>query len=204
MITVIDYGMGNIGSVVRAVQLFTDDVMVSNNPSDIKKSDALIMPGDGAFGAAMANLNERGWTEPLKEYIAGGGYFFGICLGFQLLFSSSEEFGKTDGFNIIEGRVVPFPSESLKVPHMGWNSVKLSGSSKFLSGIEDNSYFYFIHSFYPLTENENLILGKAQYGIEFPCIAGGDSFIATQFHPEKSHRNGLRIMENFIKSVGEK
>ncbi|MDR3237515.1 MAG: imidazole glycerol phosphate synthase subunit HisH [Spirochaetia bacterium] len=201
MITVIDYGMGNIRSVVKAFELYTKDVQVSNDPSSIKKSSALILPGDGAFAMAMENLKKLGWAEPLKKYIEDGGYFFGVCLGYQLLFSSSEEFGCSDGLGIIEGHITRFPKNALKVPHMGWNSVKFTGTSAFLDGLPDNSYFYFIHSYYPETASRDCVLGEAEYGINFPCIIGRGKLIATQFHPEKSHRCGLMIVENFVRRV---
>jgi len=199
MITVIDYGMGNIRSVVKAVELFTGDVIVSSDPSSIKNSRALIMPGDGAFGKAMENLRARGWIAPLLEFIERGGFFFGICLGFQLLFESSEEFGFNEGMKIIPGRVVRFRPGALKVPHMGWNNFMLRNKSKFLAGIPDNSYFYFIHSYYPVTGDRSWILGEAEYSCVFPCIVGKNNLIATQFHPEKSHRLGIRIIENFVR-----
>ena len=134
MITVIDYGMGNIRSVVKAVEKYTDRVRVSSDPASIGDSSALIMPGDGAFGMAMKHLDEMGWTGPLKEFIGRGGYFFGICLGFQLLFSSSEEFGFHRGLDIIPGKVVRFSPGALKVPHMGWNSVELQCGNQNSSG----------------------------------------------------------------------
>jgi len=202
MITVIDYGMGNLRSVVKAVELYTDKVRVSSSPDSIKDSDALILPGDGAFAMAMENLANFGWIEPLKEYIENDGFFLGICLGFQLLFSDSKEFGHTKGLDIVPGNVVKFSDESLKVPHMGWNQVKLTGSSQFLEGIPDMSYFYFIHSYYPVLPVTEWQLGAADYGIEFPCIVGRKNLIATQFHPEKSHKTGLRLLENFVKKTG--
>ncbi len=201
MITVIDYGMGNIRSVVKAIERYTDDVIVSQDPASIEKADALIMPGDGAFGRAMENLDKLKWIEPLKQFINGGGYFLGICLGYQLLFSSSEEFGYNNGLDIIKGKVVKFDFTDLKVPHMGWNDVEISGNSRFLDGIENSSYFYFIHTFYPEIEDREWILGEVEYGIRFPCIVGKDNVIATQFHPEKSHNKGLKIIENFVKNV---
>ena len=201
MITVIDYGMGNLRSVVKAIELYTNDVQLSNDPSVIAKSNALVMPGDGAFGQAMENLTSMGWVEPLKEFIAKGGYFMGVCLGYQLLFSSSEEFGQTKGLDIIPGSVVRFPKNELKVPHMGWNSVKFSGKSQFIDGIPDKSYFYFIHSFYPYPEDNSWIVGETDYGVSFPCIVGKGNVIATQFHPEKSHKYGLMIVENFVRKV---
>ena len=201
MITVIDYGMGNLRSVVKAVEKYTDSVRVSGDPDSIRDSDALIMPGDGAFGMAMQHLNELGWIEPLREYIRDNRFFMGICLGFQLLFSSSEEFGSSTGLDIVPGRVVRFDRDDLKVPHMGWNQVDLRGESRFLRGIPSMSYFYFIHSYYPVVESEEWILGEAEYGERFSCIVGKGNVIATQFHPEKSHNAGLKIIENFVEDV---
>jgi glutamine amidotransferase len=201
MITVIDYGMGNLRSVTKAVELYTEEVRVSDDPSSIASSRGLIMPGDGAFGLAMDNLRERGWIEPLLQYIRGGGFFLGICLGFQLLFSSSEEFGEHRGLDIIPGRVVRFRSDDLKIPHMGWNDVDIIGNSRFLEGISSGSYFYFIHSYYPEVSASDCILGMVSYGISFACIVGKGNLIATQFHPEKSHNTGLRIIENFVRTA---
>ncbi|HOO72790.1 MAG TPA: imidazole glycerol phosphate synthase subunit HisH [Spirochaetota bacterium] len=200
MITVIDYGMGNIRSVVKAVELYTPDVRVSDDPATIQTSQAMIMPGDGAFGMAMEHLDKLGWIQPLKEYIAGGGYFLGICLGFQLLFSSSEEFGEHAGLGIVPGRVVRFPHGELKVPHMGWNDVEFHHSSAFLTGIENGNYFYFIHSYFPEEVDRDWIIGEVAYGVNFPCIVGRGNLIATQFHPEKSHSAGLKIVENFVRT----
>jgi len=201
MITVIDYGMGNLRSVVKAVELYTDKVRVSSDPAVIKESDALIMPGDGAFAMAMKHLHEMGWIDPLREFIAGGGLFFGICLGYQLLFSSSEEFGFTKGMDIVPGEVVKFSDADMKVPHMGWNSVSFVSDSPFFRGLENESYFYFIHSFYPEVHDRSWVVGEVSYGKTFPCIVGKGNLIATQFHPEKSHTCGLRIVENFVRAA---
>ncbi len=203
MITVIDYGMGNLRSVVKALELYTDEVQVSKNPDDIAKSTALVMPGDGAFKMAMQNLNDQGWIAPLKNYISNGGLFLGICLGFQLLFTESEEFGNAKGLDIIPGKVVKFKSNDLKIPHMGWNSVEIKQESDFLRNIPDN-YFYFIHSYYPQPEDTSWIIGEAEYGTKFTCIVGKDNLFATQFHPEKSHTAGLKIIENFVTLAGRK
>ena len=200
MITVIDYGMGNLRSVVKAVELYTDQVQVSSDPASIEKSDALIMPGDGAFAMAMENLKNLGWIEPLKKYIARGGDFFGICLGYQLLFSESEEFGHSKGLDIVPGKVVRFNSEAMKVPHMGWNNVTLKEPSPFMETVPDQSYFYFIHSYHPVVTDTSWVVGEVQYGTTFPCIVGKGNLIATQFHPEKSHKIGLKIIENFVRN----
>ncbi len=199
MITVIDYGMGNLRSVVKAIEIYTRDVKIARNVSEIKGAKALIMPGDGAFGAAMENLKSGGWIDPIKEHIASGGYFLGICLGYQLLFSSSEEFGSHEGLNIIPGRVVRFPDGELKVPHMGWNAVQFTRESKFMRGIPNGAHFYFIHTFYPVPESREVILGEAEYGKPFACVIECGNMIATQFHPEKSHSAGLKIIENFVR-----
>ncbi len=199
MITVIDYGMGNLRSVAKAVEKYTTDVRISRDPASIESSKAVIMPGDGAFGMAMKHLHDLGFIEPLKNYISRGGIFLGICLGFQLLFSSSEEFGFHEGLDIIPGRVVKFNVQGLKVPHMGWNQVVLNRDSGFMSGIESGSYFYFIHTYYPVIEDKSWVSGEADYGGLFPCIVSRGNIIATQFHPEKSHKVGLKIIENFVR-----
>jgi glutamine amidotransferase len=197
MITVIDYGMGNLRSVTKAFELYTDKVVISSNPDTIYESDGVVLPGDGAFPQAMENLEKNNWITPLKNYINNNGFFLGICLGYQLLFSGSDEFSYTEGLDIIPGRVVKFPENDLKVPHMGWNQVSLKKQSLFMKGIADLSYFYFIHSYYPEINDTDWIVGTAEYGSIFPCIVGKNNIIASQFHPEKSHVSGLKIIENF-------
>ncbi len=201
MIVVIDYGMGNLRSVTKAFELYTGDVRVSGDPGLLKGAGGVVLPGDGAFIQAMENLERAGWIGPLKEYIASGGYFMGICLGYQLLFTSSEEFGFSTGLDIIPGRVVRFSDKNLKVPHMGWNSVSRTRESRFFNGIPDCNYFYFIHSYYPVLEDESWEIASADYGVRFPCVVGKSNIIATQFHPEKSHDNGLKIIRNFVNEV---
>lgn len=201
MITVVDYGMGNLRSVVKAVEKYTLDVQVTDDPGAVRSSKALVMPGDGAFGMAMENLGRLGWIEVLKEYIQSGGFFLGICLGFQLLFSSSDEFGRHQGLGVIKGHVTRFDDEKNKVPHMGWNIVSLLSNNPLLAGIPDRTHFYFIHSFYPSAADADWIIGEADYGTRFPCIVGKGNCIATQFHPEKSHNAGLRIIQNFVGAV---
>jgi len=200
MITVIDYGMGNLRSVVKAVEKYTSDVRVSSDPASIATSMALIMPGDGAFGHAMENLTQMGWVEPLIDFIKAGGYFFGICLGYQLLFSTSQEFGHHKGLDIIPGAVVRFTTD-LKVPHMGWNQVEFKQYHPVVDGIPQHSYFYFIHTYYPVVNDSSWIIGQTQYAVEFASIVGKGNCIATQFHPEKSHKYGLKMIENFVRMV---
>ncbi|MGQ9843746.1 MAG: imidazole glycerol phosphate synthase subunit HisH [Spirochaetota bacterium] len=198
MITVIDYGMGNLRSVVKAVEKYTSEVRVSSDPSSIATSKALVMPGDGAFGHAMENLTRLGWIKPLIDFIKGGGYFFGICLGYQLLFSTSEEFGHHKGLDIIPGAVVRFTID-LKVPHMGWNQIVFKHYHPVAEGIPQYSYFYFIHTYYPVVHDNSWIIGQTQYAVEFASIVGKGNCIATQFHPEKSHKYGLKMIENFVR-----
>ena len=201
MIVVIDYGMGNLRSVTKAFELFTDDVKISSDPGFLANASGVILPGDGAFAQAMENLERDGWIEPLRQYLASDGYFMGICLGYQLLFSSSDEFGHTKGLDVIPGKVVRFSDNTLKVPHMGWNSASMARESKFFKSIPDGNYFYFIHSFYPVLEDDTWGIATTEYGIKFPCVVGKSNIIATQFHPEKSHNNGLKIIENFVNEV---
>ncbi len=198
MITVIDYGMGNLRSVVKAVEKYTSNVRISSDPGSIATSKALIMPGDGAFGHAMENLTTLGWVEPLVDFIRRGGYFFGICLGYQLLFTNSEEFGYHKGLDIIPGNVVRFTAD-LKVPHMGWNQVVFRQHHPVVDGIPQHSYFYFIHTYYPVVLDSSWIIGQTQYSVEFASIVGKGNVLATQFHPEKSHKYGLRMIENFVR-----
>jgi glutamine amidotransferase len=193
--------MGNLRSVVKAIELYTNDVRVSTDPSSIEDSSAIVLPGDGAFGAAMKNLTERGWIDPIKKHISANRHFLGICLGYQLLFSDSEEFGSTKGLDIIPGSVVRFPHNELKVPHMGWNSIEFARESKFLKGIPSGEYFYFIHTFYPQPADESVVLGTSEYGVKFACIVEKGNLLAAQFHPEKSHNAGLKIIENFVRDA---
>ncbi|NLV67526.1 MAG: imidazole glycerol phosphate synthase subunit HisH [Spirochaetes bacterium] len=201
MIVVVDYGMGNIRSVTKAFELYTDKVVVSADPSSLESAKGVILPGDGAFAMAMENLEKAGWINPLKQYIAEGGCFMGICLGYQLLFSSSEEFGFSKGLDIIPGRVVRFNGDDQKVPHMGWNCVSLTRESVYLRGVPDGSYFYFIHSYYPVLDDQSWEIASAEYGVRFPCMVGRGKVFASQFHPEKSHNNGLKIVQNFVNEV---
>ncbi len=198
MITVIDYGMGNLRSVVKAIEKYTSDVQVSSDPQSIATSKALIMPGDGAFGQAMENLHALGWVQPLIDFITQGGFFFGICLGYQLLFSTSQEFGFHKGLDIIPGDVVRFTGD-IKVPHMGWNQVGFKKHHPVIEGIPQHSYFYFIHTYYPVVHDSSWVIGQTEYSVCFPSIVGKGNCIATQFHPEKSHRYGLQMIENFVR-----
>lgn len=202
MIYVLDYGLGNLRSVVKAFELYTDNVVLTDDPSCIKKADAVVLPGDGAFGKAMENLTNGGFVGPLLEFINNGRPLMGICVGFQILFDSSVEFGFHKGLGVVPGKIVKFNEVNKKVPHMGWNDVTFTKQGKYLVDIPQNSYFYFIHTYYPVIEDESYSAGICAYQDEsFTCIIEKDNLVGTQFHPEKSHKWGLKIVENFVKKV---
>ncbi|MBI4398773.1 MAG: imidazole glycerol phosphate synthase subunit HisH [Candidatus Omnitrophica bacterium] len=204
MIAIIDYGMGNLRSVSKALEKFGAEVTVTQDAQILGQADKIILPGVGAFGDALCELRKRNLIKPIRENISKGKPFLGICLGLQLLFTSSEENPGVPGLNIFRGTVVKFPSGSgehtLKVPHMGWNLVSLREKNPggLLQGIKNDSYFYFVHSYFALPENPELIMGSSEYGTMFPAIIGKENVWATQFHPEKSQEEGLKILANFV------
>ena len=202
MITVVDYGMGNLRSVQKALELFCPNVKISSSPQDILASDKLVLPGVGAFDKAMEELKERNLAEAIVKFIEKGRPFLGVCLGLQLLFSESEEGGKAKGLDVLKGSVKKFKeTKGLKIPHMGWNNIKLkikNKKSKILDGIEDGSYMYFVHSYYVEPEDKGIILCQTKYGDIFTSGVHKDNIYAFQFHPEKSQACGLKIVENFV------
>ena len=202
MITVVDYGMGNLRSVQKALELFYPDVKISSSPQGILASDKLVLPGVGAFDKAMEELKERNLAEAIVKFIEKGRPFLGVCLGLQLLFSESEEGGKAKGLDVLKGSVKKFKeTKGLKIPHMGWNNIKLkikNKKSKILDGIEDGSYMYFVHSYYVEPEDKGIILCQTKYGDIFTSGVHKDNIYAFQFHPEKSQACGLKIVENFV------
>ena len=198
---VVDYGMGNLRSVAKAVEKSGYTVKVSGEYLDIKKAKKIILPGVGAFGKAMENLKRQGILDVIKEKLKEGTPYLGICLGLQLLFEWSEE-GNVKGMGVIKGVVKRFPNlPSLKIPHMGWNQVKLrmEGENLF-DGIPDNSYFYFTHSYYVIPVEKEIIATTTFYGVEFVSSIKKGNLFACQFHPEKSGKIGLKLLENFLKS----
>ncbi|MFA5411709.1 MAG: imidazole glycerol phosphate synthase subunit HisH [Candidatus Omnitrophota bacterium] len=199
MIAIIDYGMGNIHSVGKALELFGAKVKVTNNPKEIAACRKIVLPGVGAFGDAMAELDNRKLSVLIKDEVKKKKPFLGICLGMQLLFEKSEEAPKRKGLGIIKGEVKRFPVSDLKVPHMGWNQMKnINTSCPLLKGVDAGVFVYFCHSYYPKTQEENSIASSCEYGIDFPCVVWKDNVYGAQFHPEKSQGVGLRIMENFV------
>lgn len=197
-IVVVDYDAGNLRSVARAVERVAQAPIVSADPADIDRAEVLILPGVGAAADTMLNLRSRSLVEPLREYIAAGRPFLGVCMGLQALFDYSEEGDGQECLGAIPGRIVRFPSSELKVPHMGWNTVEWVRPHPFAEGIESGSAFYFVHSFYPVLGNPALALGETEYGVRFPSVVARDNVVATQFHPEKSGDDGLQLYRNFI------
>ncbi len=196
-ITIIDYGMGNIRSVQKAFQKVGFNAIMSNNREDIKESIGIVLPGVGAFGDAVNNLKSADIFELIKEVIKSGKPFLGICLGLQLLFETSEENPDMEGLSVFKGKVVKFKKEGLKIPHIGWNQIEIKKESKLLSGIENNSFFYFVHSYYVVPTDKDIILTYTEYGDKFVSGVEKDNIFAIQFHPEKSQDKGLQIIKNF-------
>ena len=204
MITIIDYGMGNLRSVHKAFEMFCPDVIVSSSAKDLMKADKVILPGVGAFEVAMDELKKRGLIGPVKDSIEKGTPFLGICLGMQLLFSESEEGGRIKGLDIIKGSVRRFKAgRGLKIPHMGWNEIRAQEHKRIraqvLHGVKDGSYMYFVHSYYAAPKDKSVILCRTNYGGDFASGVRKDNVYGFQFHPEKSQSLGLKIVENFVK-----
>jgi len=204
VIVVVDYGMGNLRSVSKALESAGAEVKVSQNPRDLKGAEGIVLPGVGAFKDAVKNLKERGLWEGIIEEVNRGKPFLGICLGLQLLFEKSYEFGETEGFGFVKGEVVKFelPRE-FKIPHMGWNQVYKKKESSLLTGIKEGEFFYFVHSYYVRPEEEKATLTTTDYGIEFTSSIEKENVFGVQFHPEKSQRAGLKLLENFIRVVNQ-
>lgn len=200
MITVVDYGMGNLRSVKKGFESQGVEVRLTNKPQEVRNAKGLVLPGVGSFGDCIKNLSEEKLIGPITEYIENGKPFLGICLGLQILFESSEESPESKGLGIIKGKVVKFPFErksGIKVPQMGWNRVKSDTESGILKGIPQDSWFYFVHSYYVAPEENGIELLKSYYGMEFTAGIVKNNIFAVQFHPEKSAEMGLRILKNF-------
>ncbi len=199
MIAVVDYGMGNLLSVSKALEFVGASPAMASTPDQIRKSSALVLPGVGNFGDGMRNLMSLGLVEPLKEQILEGKPFLGICLGMQLLMEESEEAPGLRGIGIFKGRVARFQEGNFKVPHMGWNQLRISRYNQYLLDIPNMSHFYFVHSYYVVPEDPEIVVGTCDYACEFSAAIGRDSVFATQFHPEKSQEKGLQILRNFTR-----
>ena len=200
MIAIVDYGMGNLRSVQKGLEQVGFQAVVTRDLQRIDSAQGVVFPGVGAFHACMENLKQFGLLETIQEWVRKKRPFLGICLGFQLLFSESEEFGVQKGLDLFPGKVVGFrPGEDQKVPHMGWNRIDKKKESPFLEGIPNGEYVYFVHSFYVVPDQDSLIATTTPYGVSFASSISTESLFACQFHPEKSQQIGLRILTNFAR-----
>ncbi len=197
-LVIVDYGAGNLRSVARAVAHVGGEAIVSSRPGEVATADAVIVPGVGAAADTMRNLRQHGLVEPLLDFIASGRPYLGVCMGQQALFEVSEEGGEHRCLGILKGRVVRLPN-GLKVPHMGWNQVRIVRPHPIFEGIDDGAFFYFVHSYYPQPEDESVVIAVTDYGVTFPAVVARDKLVATQFHPEKSGAAGLRLYANFLR-----
>lgn len=202
MIAIIDYGMGNLRSVQKGLEHVGFNAVVTRNISEIQDARGVVLPGVGAFSACMENLRKFGLIEPIREVVRRQKPFLGICLGLQLLFSESEEFGRQKGLDLFTGKVVGFHAEeNFKVPHMGWNRIEKKKESPFLEGISSGDFVYFVHSFYVVPDDSSIVATTTDYGSSFVSSIATDRLFACQFHPEKSQELGLRILANFGRFV---
>lgn len=202
MIAIIDYGMGNLRSVEKALAFLGADLVVTSDPSVVRQAEGVILPGVGAFGDAMENLRQLGLIPAIQEVVAAGKPFLGICLGMQLLFTSSEEHGQHEGLNLIKGHVRRFQGD-FKIPHIGWNDLTLTRASDLLHGVENGDFVYWVHSLVVEPEHRSVLLATTDYYGEVPGVVGQDRVFGIQFHPEKSSRVGLTMLRNFVGMVRE-
>lgn len=202
MVTIIDYGIGNLRSLEKAFQAVGVEVLRTDDPERVRQATRLVLPGVGAFGACIAEIRRRGLEQAILEAVDRGTPLLGVCAGLQLLFEESEEHGRHRGLGLLPGRVIRFPEtapdgQRLKIPHMGWNTITRHQVGGLLDGIPEGAFFYFVHSYYAAATRPEDVLASSTYGIPFPAIVGRDRIFGVQFHPEKSQQYGLRILKNF-------
>jgi glutamine amidotransferase len=201
-IVIIDYGMGNLRNVQKGFEKIGFEAELTRSKKEIEKASAIVLPGVGAFKDCMENLERYGLIEPMLRSIEKGKPYLGICLGLQILYSESEEFGSHKGLDLIKGKVVRFrPDPEHKVPHMGWNTIEKEKEVPMLQGVESGDFFYFVHSYYVIPEEAKWISTFTTYGKPFVSSIWKENLFATQFHPEKSQQKGLRVLENFARSI---
>ncbi len=199
MITIVNYGAGNIGSVEKAFQYLGQQVAIATTPEEVTNADVLVLPGVGAIGDAMQQLTERGLAEPVIAHIKANKPFLGICLGLQMLFEESEEGGCVKGLGVFKGKVRKFPDDmGLKIPQMGWNQLQMKEGSRLFKDIPAGADTYFVHSYYLTAQDSDLVAARCEYGIIFDVAIEQGNVFATQFHPEKSGTVGLQILKNFV------
>ena len=202
MIAIIDYDAGNIKSVEKALQYLGEEAVITRDAGEILMADKVVLPGVGAFGDAMEKLNRYGLVPVIHEVVEKGIPFLGICLGLQLMFESSEEAPGVEGLGLLKGKIVRIPEgDGLKVPHMGWNSLNFPKEGRLFAGIPENSYVYFVHSYY-LQAEEDIVTATAEYGVTIHASVEKGNVFACQFHPEKSSHTGLTILKNFVELKG--
>lgn len=205
MIAVIDYGMGNLRSVQKALEYVGAKVVVTNDPNLIISADSVVLPGVGAFKDCMANLTQLKLVDPIRKFIDGGKPFLGICLGLQVLFEESEEYGPVAGLGVLPGKVMKFANASsetkggppIKIPHMGWNNIEVKKKTPLFDKLGADPYFYFVHSYYVVPEDQSMVATVTNYGVEFVSGIQYKNIYAFQFHPEKSQTMGLSLLERF-------
>lgn len=197
MIAIIDYGAGNLQSVKNALDFIGAENKITDNTREILAADKVILPGVGAFGSAMESLNKSGLADAVKEIAKENTPLLGICLGLQLMFEESEESPDVKGLGLFKGKIVKIPDKSLKIPHMGWNSIMLTKNSRILKNIGDNPFVYFVHSYYLKAEDKSIVSAYTEYGEPLDIAVESSNIFAVQFHPEKSGSAGLNILKNF-------
>lgn len=198
---VVDYGMGNLFSVVKALQAAGHDARLVRTPAEADGATHMVVPGVGAFGEGMSHLSERGFVRFIRDWAESGRPLLGICLGLQLLFEESEEFGRHEGLKLLPGKVVGFSPDRVKVPHVGWNQVLRTKDSFLWDGLPESIDVYFVHSFHAEECPQEIVLGVTEYGVTFPSIVGHDGIVGVQFHPEKSQDLGIALLRNFGKAT---
>lgn len=195
-VAIIDYGVGNLRSVEKAFTSQGISAVVSSDETVLRDADRLVLPGVGAFAACMRGLRERGFDGLVREAAARGKPILGLCVGLQMLFDEGHEFGVHPGLGLLPGRVIRFP-DGLRVPHVGWNQVTIRRQHPVLNGLADESFFYFVHSYYVEPREDGDVLGETEYGLRYASICGKGQLLGVQFHPEKSQSTGLRLLSNF-------
>jgi glutamine amidotransferase len=197
-VAVVNYGVGNLRSIKRGLEKSGTQVQITHNIKELCRSDAIVLPGVGAFAPAVKNLVPV--TDVVKEAMENGKPILGVCLGLQLLFTRSSEGGSIRGLDFISGNIVKLP-DNVKIPQMGWNTIDFAKPHRILEGVKDHSYVYFVHSYYPQPSDPEVIVATTEYGVKFPSMVAKNNLFATQFHPEKSSKTGLTILKNFVKIV---
>ncbi len=200
MIAVIDYGAGNLQSVVKALNYINCDCIITDKENDILNAEGAILPGVGSFADAMSCMKNSGADKAVLDFVKTGKPFLGICLGLQLLFDDSDESRGVQGLGLLKGSITKIPNQdnTLKIPHMGWNSLDILKNDGIFKNIPQNSYVYFVHSYYLKAESENIVAARTNYGVDIDAAVQYQNIYATQFHPEKSGKIGLQILQNFV------